>query len=42
MHLQDLGSGVKGSENPFLRVEIIIENNTNNTKKEKKSLIQLV
>ena len=36
MHLQDLGCGVKGSENPFLKVEIIIDNNTNNTKKKKK------
>ena len=44
MHLQDLGCGVKGSENPFIKVEIIIDNYTNNAKKKKKkrSLIQLV
>lgn len=34
MHLQDLGCGVKGSENPFLKVEIIIDDNTNNTKRK--------
>ena len=32
MHLQDLGCGVKGSENPFLKVEIIIDNNTKKKK----------